>query len=162
MYTIDLEKPIWHRNDKNRVWADAFLSAFGEFVEEAIDHEAAAQDVAGDEGMSVADYLARGIGITLERPGCAFWIAVSFWKNVVTIAVPNHPPGDVDAAIDELEPYIDFFVQRGFKALDPDTGRPLDQAAMREKLAAGYRRRQGMLDTVAALVGGEVPGKLAP
>ncbi len=109
----------------------------------------------------MADYLARGIGIALERPGCAFWTAVSFWKNVVTIAVPNHPPGDVDAAIDELEPYIDFFVQRGFKALDPDAGHPLDRGAMRSSLP-GYRRRQGMLDTVAALVGGEVPGKLAP
>ncbi|MGK3961433.1 hypothetical protein WMF38_51050 [Sorangium sp. So ce118] len=162
MYDIDLEKPVVDANDDNRAWADALLSAFPELVEEPIDREAAALDLAGDVGMSVADYLARGIGITVERPGYALWVSISFWKRIVTIAVPNHPPGDVEAAIAELEPYIAFFVQRGFKALDPETGRPLDAAERTERLAAGYRRRHAALDRVAALVGGRVPGKPAP
>ena len=153
-FEIPLTKPTARERESNRAWLALVLAALPQFREEQRDHRAAAMDLANDIGLSVDEYVERGIGLAAEDEREDCWVRVSFWEREVTIELPNFPKIEKEAALHRAAAVIALLQPIGFTVCDPRTGMPI-AGNMYEVLVEAYTGRQRTVEHVAALTVGK-------
>ncbi|NUP12758.1 MAG: hypothetical protein HOW73_42500 [Polyangiaceae bacterium] len=157
-FDISLEQPTG-RHETNHLRANAFSSAYPEFVAFEISRDAywsLAEELAPDIGMTAAEYVARGIGLELNLEHDEFWIQLQFWERSVTFTLPNFPRLGTGASVDAVRPYIEHFLRDGWALLHPTTGDPIESVDWVIAIREGYAHRQGRVQHVADATGGRI------
>lgn len=153
-FDITFAKPNGASLVPNYEWQSAFLAALPDFQIIEVDVESLAADLAEDIGLSVSEFIRRGVGLqVVSRSESNPVRYVGFFEECVVVTMTNFPEAGPAVALRHLDAIRGFFRELGFGP--PEVDAPRNGDSEDSYLLRGYALRQARVGVVAELVKGQ-------